>query len=158
MQNGMKWILTGTFALAVLCAAGGASAQEKKLKKSGLPPTVQKTADEQSQGATVKGYSSEVEHGKLQYEVDLVVNGHSRDVTIGADGAVMEVEEEVAFNSLPAAVQLGLQKEAGAGKIGKVESLTKRGTLVAYEGHVLTGNKRSEVQVGPEGKPLAHPE
>jgi hypothetical protein len=55
-------------------------------------------------------------------------------------------------------VREGLQQRAGTGKIGKVESLTKRGTLVAYEAHVLTGTKRSEVQVGPDGKPLAHEE
>jgi len=150
-------VFAGMLVFIVLAAAGG-SAQEKKLKKSDLPPAVQKTADEQSQGATVKGYASEREDGKLLYEVELVVNGHTRDVTMSADGAVVEVEEEVNLKSLPPAVQQGLQKKAGAGKIGKVESLTKRGTLVAYEAHVLTGNKRSEVQVGPGGESLAHPE
>ena len=40
----------------------------------------------------------------------------------------------------------------------KVESLTKRGKLVAYEGQVITKGKRSEVQVGPDGKPLDHQE
>src|SRR5262249_285722 len=158
MQHKMKnTIFVGTSALLLLLVAGG-SAQEKKLKKSDLPPAVQKTADEQSQGATVKGYASEREDGKLLYEVELVVNGRTRDVTMSADGAVVEVEEEVSFKSLPPAVQQGLQKKAGAGKIGKVGALTKRGTLVAYEAHVLTGNKRSEVQVGPGGESLAHPE
>ena len=88
----------------------------------------------------------------------LTVNGHSRDVTIAADGAVLEIEEQVALDSLPAAVREGLQKKAGAGKIQKIESLTKGGKLVAYEAVVLTGKKRSEIQVGPEGKDLAHPE
>jgi len=152
-----KAILAGVSAMIMLSLMD-ASAQEKKLKKSDLPPAVQKTADEQSKGATVKGYASEREDGKLLYEVELEVNGRTRDVTMSADGAVLEVEDQVDFKSLPAPVRLGLKKKAGAGKIGKVESLTKRGTLVAYEAHVLTGNKRSEVQVGPGGEPLAHPE
>jgi hypothetical protein len=59
---------------------------------------------------------------------------------------------------LPPAVKAGLEKAAGSGKIGKLESLTKNGTLVAYEAVVRTGTKRAEVQVGPDGKKLAHPE
>jgi hypothetical protein len=79
-------------------------------------------------------------------------------VSIAPDGTVLEIEEEVAFDSLPATVRAGLTQAAGAGKIGTVESLTKKGAIVAYEAHVLTGTKKSEVQVGPDGKPLAHPE
>jgi hypothetical protein len=139
-------------------AGGSASAQDKQLKRSDLPPAVQKTADEQSAGATVRGYSSESEDGQLEYEVALTVHGHNRDVTIAPDGTLLEIEEEVALDSLPAAVRAGLLKAAGAGKIGEVESLTKHGALVAYEAQVRTGTKRSEVQVGPDGKPLAHEE
>ena len=46
----------------------------------------------------------------------------------------------------------------GTGTIGKIESLTKGGKLVAYEAHVKTGTKRSEIQVGPNGEKLARPE
>ena len=152
-----RLIVSASFLLTLFLAVS-ASAQEKRLKKSDLPPAVQKTADEQSKGATVRGYSSEMEEGKLQYEVEMTVNGHSRDVSIAPDGSVLEIEEQVALDTLPAAVREGLQKEAGGRKITKVESLTKHGTLVAYEAQVRAGNKRSEVQVSPGGKPLAHPE
>jgi uncharacterized membrane protein YkoI len=149
--------LIGAVVLALVLAVG-ASAQEKKIKKSDLPPAVQKTADEQSKGATVKGYSTEVEDGKTLYEVELTVNGHSKDVSMSPEGAVVEVEEEVTLDSLPAEVREGLKKKAGAGKITKVESLTKQDKLVAYEAQVRTNGKKSEVQVGPKGETLAHPE
>jgi hypothetical protein len=149
--------LFGTFVLVVFCALI-APAQEKHLKKADLPQAVQKTADEQSKGATVRGYSSEMEEGKLSYEVAMTVNGHSRDVSIAPDGTLLEVEEQVAIDALPVTVREGLQKKAGAGTITKVESITKHGTLVAYEAQVHIGAKRSEVQVGPDGKPLAHEE
>lgn len=145
--------------LIALCVAGtSAAAQEKRLKKSGLPAAVQKAADEQSKGATVRGYSSETENGQLEYEVAMTVNGRGRDVSFAADGSILEIEQEVALDSLPAAVQTGLRKVAGAGHITKVESLTKHGALVAYEAQVRTGTKRSEVQVGPDGQRLAHEE
>jgi biopolymer transport protein ExbD len=143
--------------LALFCAVSVFS-QEKKLKKSDLPAAVQKTADEQSKGATVRGYGQETEGGKIAYEVQLIVNGHTKDVTIDPQGNVMEVEEQVDAKALPAEVREGLQKQAGKATIGKVESLTKHGTLVAYEAQVRQGKKRSEIQVGPDGKPLDHKE
>jgi hypothetical protein len=154
----IRAFFVGVCLLASFLAVNSAAAKDKQLKKSDLPAAVQKAADEQSKGATVRGYASEVEDGKLQYELQLTVNGHSKDVSIAPDGAVLEIEEQVALDTLPAAVREGLQKKAGAGKITKVESLTKHGVLVAYEAGVLTGKKKSEVQVGPDGKPLAHPE
>ena len=144
--------------LAILTIGFPVRAQEKKLQRSELPPAVQKTVDEQSKGATVKGFSTEVEDGKKIYEVQLTVNGHGKDVSMDAQGHVLEIEEETSLESLPAAVRDGLTKAAGKGTIRKVESLTKNGKLVAYEAAVKTGTKNSEVQVGPDGKKLAHPE
>jgi len=133
-------------------------AQEKKLKREQLPPAVEKTVAEQSRDATIRGFATEMEKGKKLYEVELSVNGHTKDVSMDAQGNVLEVEEEVAMDSLPAAVREGLTKMAGAGTISKVESLTKKGSLVAYEAVVKTGTKRREIQVGPDGRTLTKPE
>ena len=153
-------MLKHALAIALFAAvtAGPALGQEKKITVSDLPAAVRQTADAQSKGATVRGYSRETEHGRVQYEVELMVAGKSRDVTIGADGTVLEVEQQVDIDSLPPAVRAALTKKAGAGKITKVESLTKGGTLVAYEAAILIGGKRSEVQVGPDGSALSHEE
>jgi uncharacterized membrane protein YkoI len=145
-------------AIALLTLSVTAIAQERKVKKEELPAAVQRTADEQAKGATVRGYSMEKENGKTTYEVQLTVNGKSRDVSIDASGAVIEIEEQVDFASLPDAVQAGLKKKAGSGKILSVEALTKKDKLVAYEAVVETAGKKHEVQVGPDGKPLAHEE
>jgi hypothetical protein len=40
----------------------------------------------------------------------------------------------------------------------KVESLTKKEKLVAYEAKVETAGKKSQIQVGRDGKPLDHEE
>ena len=141
-----------------LLLVGTATAQEKKIKRSDLPPAVEKTVAEQSSGATIRGFSTEKEKGQTLYEVEMTVNGHSKDVLMAADGSIVEVEEQVAPDSLSAEVKAGLQAKAGKGKIVKIESLTKKGKLVAYEARVETNGKKSEVQVGPDGKPLAHEE
>lgn len=135
-----------------------AQGQERKIKRSELPPAVEKTVAAESAGATVQGFSTEVEAGKRLYEVELKVEGRGKDILMDARGNVVEIEEEVALDSLPAAVKEGLTKAAGRGTISRVESLTKRGKLVAYEAVVKTGAKRREVQVGPGGEKPAHPQ
>jgi hypothetical protein len=151
------------FALALIAAAFyaislPAQEQEKKINRSDLPPAVEKTVAAQTQGATIRGFNEEKENGQTYYEAELTVNGHSKDILIDPTGAIAEVEEQVDLASLPPAVQSGLKAKAGAGKLGKVESITKHDKLVAYEAKVTTNGKPSEIQVGPDGKPLEHEE
>jgi hypothetical protein len=80
------------------------------------------------------------------------------DILIDATGAVVEVEEEIAMDKLSADVKAGLLAKAGKGKIRKVESIKKHDKIVAYEAKVDSNGKKSEVQVGPDGKPLDHEE
>jgi hypothetical protein len=144
--------------VSVISVTVSTQAEEKKIKRSDLPAAVEKTVTEQSKGATIKGFAIEVEDGKKLYEAEMIVNGHGKDVSIDEKGNVIEIEEEVAIGSLPPAVKDGLTKAAGKGIIDKVESLTKQGKIVAYEAVVKTGTKHSEIQVGPDGKKLSHPQ
>jgi hypothetical protein len=144
--------------LGILVLSATAWAAEKHIPKSDLPAAVQKIADQQSRGATVRGYTSDTEDGQLEYEVEMISNGHSKDVSIAPDGRLLEIEEQVNLASLSPDVKSGLQSKAGKGRITKVESITKHGTIVAYEAQVMTAGKHSEIQVGPDGKPLDHEE
>ena len=148
------------FALAAvsICLAQLSRAAEKKISQANLPPAVQKAAQEHNKGATVKGYSQDNENGQLEYEMEMTVNGHSKDVAFSPDGSVLEVEEQAEMAALPASVQSGLKNKADKGSITKVESITKHGAIVAYEAQVRTMGKHSEIQVGPDGKPLDHEE
>jgi uncharacterized membrane protein YkoI len=145
-------------AFTVLLFSAMAVAQEKKIKRSDLPAAVEKTVAVENKGATIRGFAQEMENGQLHYEAELMVNGHSKDVAMDASGAIVEVEEQVAIDSLPAAVKDGLRAKAGKGKLLKVESITKHDKVVAYEAQVTTDGKRSEVQVDADGKPLDHEE
>ena len=110
----------GFISLVGFLLAMSVVAQEKKIKRSDLPPAVEKTVAAQSAGATIKGFSKENEKGQIYYEAEMVVNGHSKDLLIDANGVIVEIEEEVAASELPAEVKAGLQAKAGEGKVGKV--------------------------------------
>ena len=127
---------------------------EQRVKMKNLPQAVQKTVQEQSQGAIIRGFSKETEHGKTYYEVEMKIDGHGKDVLIDPSGQVVEVEEEVALKALPPDVKTGVLQHAGKGKILKVESITKDNAIVMYEAVVRKAGKKSEIKVGLDGKPL----
>ncbi|GAC1414526.1 MAG: hypothetical protein NVSMB62_00600 [Acidobacteriaceae bacterium] len=158
---GSKW-MSGTAAAALVMGSNmfltAAGMAETKIDRSRLPAAVEKTVQEQSQGATIKGFSTETEGGVFEYEAEMMVNGHSKDIAIGKDGTLLEVEEEVAINSIPDSAQKALTAKAAGAKITKVESLTKKGKLVAYEAATLKGSKKGEIQVGPNGEKLSREE
>lgn len=147
--------------LIIGCAAFfNIQAQEegKKIDRKKLPKAVEATVARESVGATINGIGTEKEGGKTVYELELMVNGLSKDMLIDKSGNILEVEQEVSMESLSEDVKAGLNRMAGKGSITKVVSLSKHDKLVAYEAAVTNGKKHSEIQVGPDGKKLASPE
>ena len=154
-MNRSKIALCG---IVIAAFASAAIAQEKKIQRADLPPAVEKVVVEMSQGSEIRGFNEEKEHGKTFFEAELTVNGHHKDVLMDPQGAVVEVEEQVEMSVLSPAVREGLQAKAGKGTIKTVESLTKKGKLVAYEAVVVADGKNREVQVAPDGKAMTHEE
>ena len=154
----MTLVRTLSFFILAAAVTPHAFSQEKKVERRDLPPAVEKALASVASGAEIRGFDKEKENGQTFYEVQLSTQGHKKDVLMNMNGGVVEVEEEVAFDKLAPAIREGLQKKAGKGKLIKVESITKHDKLVAYEAQVLTGSRKSEVQIGPDGKPLNHEE
>jgi hypothetical protein len=141
----LTMVLTGLPALA---------ASEKRIDRSELPAAVQKAVDVAKQGATVRGFSQETDGKETFYEVELVANGRHKDILMDRDGQVVEVEQELPVESLPATVQQRVRAETGDSQIDSVEALTKRGKLAGYEVHVTKDGARTEIQLDPEGQRL----
>lgn len=125
---------------------------EKKLQVKDLPKAVQKTVEEQTKGATIKGIAKEVDKGKTQYEIETLVGSRSRDMLIDPAGRLLEVEDEIDLASLPASVQAEVKKSVGTAKLLKLESVTKGGALTGYEAIAEKGGKKSGVSMGTDGR------
>lgn len=147
-----------TLVVALLFCAPALAAQETRITRAQLPAAVEHAIAQQSQGATIRGFSKELEDGRTTYEMELTVGSRSKDVTMDSTGTVIELEEEVALDSLAPAVQQALKAQAGTATIARVERLSKGGKVVAYEAHFTVNGKRKEAQVGPSGEKLDHEE
>ena len=140
------------YGFAVLLLAGIAVA-ESKVKLENLPPAVQKTVKEQIQNAKLVGLSKEKEGGQTVYELETVVNGKSRDLMIDSGGTILSVEDEIALDSVPEPARKAIQQKAAAGKITKVETVTK-GSEVSYEAaYTSKSGKKAEYGVNADGTP-----
>lgn len=145
----MKSILTTTLALSALLIVPAFGAATK-VKMQSLPAAVQKTVKEQTKNATVLGIIKETENGKTVYEVESKVNGRGRDFIVDAAGALLEVEEEVSLDSIPAGAKAAIEKKSAGGKITKVETLAK-GKTVTYEASVAIKGRTSTISVAADG-------
>src|ERR1035441_326403 len=98
----MKLALTAC--LAIVALAAGATAQEKKAaappKKAAVPakklelkdlaPAVQKTIQDEAKGAEIKHIGRETEDGVAQYEVETMLNGKHRDISVDTKGKLLD--------------------------------------------------------------------
>lgn len=139
-------------AAPALCALA-LGAAEKQVQMKDLPAAVQQAIREQTKGAEIRGISAEKENGRMEYEVETRMDGKSRDLTFDQRGTVIEVEQEVALETLPPAARAFIEKRAAGGRIVKVETVT-RGAAVTYEGTYTKGGKSHEVGVTAAGAPV----
>jgi uncharacterized membrane protein YkoI len=137
--------------IAIGLSANLASAADKKLQLTDLPPSVQKTVQDQLKGAEIKGIAKESEKGKIQYEVETMLNGKHRDFNVDAKGALLVVEEETALDNIPAAAKAAIEKKVAGGKLGMVETVTKDGNTFYEAAYTSKTGKKHEVLVKPDG-------
>jgi hypothetical protein len=138
-----------TTALAISSCAYAA---EHSVPCSTLPDAVRQYSKALLEnGTTVHGCVKDVSGGKTTYEIELVTTSGSKDVTFSPLGDILEIEQQVDAAALPPAVAAAFSKAAGGGKLGKVESLTRQGQLVAYESTIEKGGRHHELAFRPDG-------
>jgi uncharacterized membrane protein YkoI len=128
-----------------------ALAAEKKVQFEELPPAVQAAITEQTKNATLVGLSTEKQKGKTVYEAETRIGGRSRDLLLDQTGSVIETEEEIDMESIPAPARSAIQKRAAGGTISTVEKVTA-GAAISYEAAIRTkSGKTVEYAVNADG-------
>ncbi|HEY7856393.1 MAG TPA: hypothetical protein VIC32_08110, partial [Terriglobales bacterium] len=105
---------------AALLTGAALYAQDKPIQLAAMPAAVQKTINDQiAQGATVRGLLTDRENGKTEYEAELTINGKHRDLAMNSAGKILEAEDAVSIDEVPAAAAAALRK---AGTVVSVEA------------------------------------
>ncbi len=152
MRDSRVFVVLAT--AAVFSGGVAASAAEHHIPCNALPRAVQASSKALTQGAEVRGCVKDVSKGATTYEMELQVGGKSKDITFDDKGTVLEVEEQIDASALPASVAAALRTATSGGKVGKIESLARGGTIVSYETVITRGGKRREVAFRPDGSAM----
>jgi hypothetical protein len=144
------------FLLTVALALSSCTyAAEHSVPCNTLPDAVQQSSKSLLEpGTTVHGCVKDVSGGKTTYEMELLTPQGSKDVTFSPAGDILEIEQQVDPATLPPPVAAAFAKAATGGKLGKVESLTRQGQLIAYESTIEKGGKHRELAFRPDGTPM----
>lgn len=78
---------------------------ERTLAAARVPQAVREAFSRAYPSATVSKWATEADNGRTVYEAESREGATHRDVLIGADGAIIEVETQVALAQLPAQVR-----------------------------------------------------
>lgn len=133
----MKRTLLIVFALAVVAAflAFGQS-DEKIITKKEVPQAILNAIKKAYPEAKVDHYSVEKEEGKKIYEIGFEQKGRKYEVTYAADGALVEVEETIQADELPAKVKATMEKVFPKYELKVIEKIAEEGKTV-YEAKVF---------------------
>jgi uncharacterized membrane protein YkoI len=109
-----------TIAFALTAVAQGNEGQkwkenaDKSVTLADLPAAARTVVEQRIGKDHIKKIDMEDEDGKVVYDVEGTLNGKDVEITVSADGKVMSSEEEVAYDSLPAAVRTAAEKYFGS--------------------------------------------
>lgn len=143
-------------ALAVLMFAGfatlAAAGTDKDLSAAQVPQAVREAFQKAYPAARDAKYSEKTEDGKILYEVEFKEGGRDLEATYGAEGSLMEIEEEIQTSGLPEAVGKAIQKAHPHASIKEAEKVFRPdGTLSGYEVEVTEGHKKLELHLDAAG-------
>lgn len=135
--------------LGMLGVAGWAAAlDDEKVSLDQVPAAARRALEMQAGGAKFTEIEREVEHGVTVYEAEWIDHGTEHEVSVSADGELLEIEEIVPVEKVPAAVREAIAKHLGAG----TKVVIEKTTVVYYEVEAKVDGKEKELYFSPTGR------
>ncbi len=126
----------------------------KEVGKADIPETVRNSFASAFPNATVTGYGKEDLTDRTQYEIDTKRGDRDLSYVYTADGALMQVEEEVSIEELPEMVRDSILKKHPNSKVLSAYRVTK-GEKIQYEIALKDRDKHRELLMSNQGEVLA---
>lgn len=160
-----RWKLVGSAVLvgAIVCAAtyagkhkkvclpdaAKAGEVERKVTEAEVPAAALATLKKLAQGAKITEFAEEIEYGHTFYEGSWKSgSGAKMDVLVTQMGDLVEIEERVDADKVPAAVLKAVRKAAGK----DAQLAFEKKTMILYEVKFRKGECRHELLLTPDGR------
>ena len=118
-----------------------------------LPQAVASAFHQAYPAARVLHVSKERRDGKVVYEIESQDGGTRRDLIYSPAGAVLEIEERIPADSVPALVRAAAEQRVAGGTLVAAERVT-RGTVLLFEVQLRLNGRSHFLTYDPEGRPV----
>ena len=120
---------------------------------AGCPDTVKSAIAQAFPKSTISKCKAEREHGHDQFEVKLVrADGTKAEVDVAADGKILQIEEGIAVDKVPAAVMKAFAARYPKAKVDTAEKQTPAAGAPSYELAFTTDTGRKEATFTEAGQ------
>ncbi len=134
--------------MAIAQPKPGAPEQERRVKEAEVPKAALDALKKVADKATITDFAEEIEHGHKFFEGSWKGPDGNVDCLVTESGDLVEIEEIISPDKVPAASRAAAEREAG-----KDAKLTwERKTVVMYEAHYKKGDKGEELILTPDGR------
>jgi hypothetical protein len=116
-----------------------------------LPSAVASAFHQAYPAARVLHVSKERRDGNVVYEIESRDGDTRRDLIYSTAGAVLEIEERIPADSVPAAVRAAAQRRVVGGTLVGAERVT-RGTVILFEVQLRLNGRSRFLTYDPEGR------
>ena len=145
---------TNTLLIAFMTTsfAFGSSAFAKK-GAAPCPDAVKASIAKAFAGSTLKSCKAEREHGQDQFEAKVTkADGKKAEVDLTADGKILQIEERIAVDSVPATVMKAFAAKYPKAKVDGAEKQTPTAGKPTFELAFATDSGRKEATFTEDGK------
>lgn len=121
--------------------------QERKVKEAEVPKAALDALKKAADKAAITEFAEEIERGSKFFEGTWTGPGGKVDCLVTEAGDLVEIEEVIAAEKVPAPARNAAEKEAG--KDAKL--VWEKKTVIMYEVHYKKGDKTQEMILTPDG-------
>jgi hypothetical protein len=148
-------LLISVAALVTACAQGSpspATPEGTGASATACPDAVKQAVAAKFPGASVTKCKAENEHGHDQFEVKVTgTGGDKSEADVAPDGTILQIEEAVALDKVPAAVMTAFSSKYPSAKPTGAEKQTRTGKSTTYELKFTAADKQKEVTFAEDG-------
>ncbi len=148
-----RWLTYPALALPLLLAAPLFADSAKPPPTTECPAAVKGALTRAFPKSSISKCKAEHEHGGDQFSVNVVkADGTKAEVDVSPDGKLLQVEEKIAVDKVPAAVTKAFAAKYGKARIATAEKQTPAQGAPSYELAFTTDAGRKEATFTVDGK------
>jgi hypothetical protein len=122
---------------------------ERKVTETDIPVAALAALKKLAAGAEITEFAEEIEYGHTFYEGSWKsASGANMDVLVTPTGDLMEIEEQLSIDNVPAAALKVAQKAAGK----ETELASEKKTMILYEFRFQKEGSEQELLLTPDGR------